>query len=103
MPDLSMSFRRAFAIPPPAPTVIAPSITTQPEDETITTGTTATLTVEATGTAPLSYQWYEGASGITTDPILSGGTNAIFVTPILTANATYWVRVSISAGFVNST
>lgn len=37
-----------------------PSITSQPQSQTITAGQTATLTVTATGTAPLSYQWYQG-------------------------------------------
>src|SRR5256886_13345209 len=35
----------------------APSITTQPASQTVTLGQTATFTVVATGTAPLSYQW----------------------------------------------
>ena len=36
----------------------APSITKQPVDATVAKGGTATFTVEATGTAPLHYQWY---------------------------------------------
>ena len=39
--------------PGPAP----PTITKQPEGLTVVVGGTATFTVEATGTAPLSYQW----------------------------------------------
>ena len=39
----------------PAP--VAPSITAQPSSVTITAGQTATFSVTATGTAPLSYQW----------------------------------------------
>ena len=38
----------------------APSITTQPASQTIASGQTATLSVVATGTAPLTYQWYVG-------------------------------------------
>src|SRR2546430_11395043 len=36
---------------------VPPAITTQPASETVSTGQTATFTVAATGTAPLSYQW----------------------------------------------
>src|SRR6266478_7056635 len=35
---------------------VAPSITTQPASQTVTAGQTATFSVAATGTAPLSYQ-----------------------------------------------
>src|SRR5260221_7383044 len=34
-----------------------PAITTPPQSQTNIAGTTATFTVEATGTAPLFYQW----------------------------------------------
>src|SRR6267378_3657154 len=36
---------------------VAPTITTQPANQTATAGQTATFNVVATGTAPLSYQW----------------------------------------------
>src|SRR5207249_423919 len=35
---------------------VAPSITTQPTSQTVTAGQTATFSVAATGTAPLTYQ-----------------------------------------------
>jgi poly(beta-D-mannuronate) lyase len=35
-----------------------PGITSQPTNQTVLTGANATFTVVATGTAPLSYQWY---------------------------------------------
>ena len=52
-------------------TVLAPpSITTQPQSQTVTQGMTASLSVVATGTAPLSYRWkYLGT-------YLAGATNA---------------------------
>ena len=79
----------------------APSITNQPASTTIISGQTATLTVTASGTAPLSYQWYQGSVGITTTPV--GTNSASFTTPALTTTTTYWVRVSNTAGNVNST
>ena len=40
---------------------VAPQITTQPADQSILAGASATFTVTATGTAPLNYQWQEKA------------------------------------------
>ena len=42
---------------------LPPAITTQPASQVIDYGQTATLTVVATGTAPFTYQWYQGVSG----------------------------------------
>jgi hypothetical protein len=78
-----------------------PAITTQPANQTINSGQTATLTVVATGTAPLTYQWYQGSSGDTSNPI-AGATNSSYTTPALTATSSYWVKVSNVVGSVNS-
>ena len=72
--------------------LVAASITTDPVSAFIASGNTATLSVLAAGTAPLSYQWYEGASGDTSTPV--GTDSASFTTPALDASASYWVRVS---------
>ena len=53
----------------------APTITTQPQNATVTVGQTATFTVVATGTAPLSYQWQRNQTNI------SGATSASYTTP----------------------
>ncbi len=77
-----------------------PTITTHPASQTIPSGTSATLNVVATGTEPLSYQWYQGDSGDTTTPV---GSNAdTYTTPSLTTNTNYWVRVSNSVGNADS-
>jgi hypothetical protein len=77
-----------------------PAITTQPTSRTISAGASTVLSVTASGTAPLSYQWYIGASGTTTTPV-SGGTSAsLTVAP--SATTSYWVRVSNSCGTANS-
>src|SRR5207302_367292 len=44
--------------------LVAPTITTQPANQTVTAGQTATFTVTATGTAPLSYQWQKNGTAI---------------------------------------
>ena len=43
------------------------------------------------------YQWYAGASPDVSQPVAS--TSASFTTPVLTASASYWVRLSNAAGF----
>src|SRR5204863_4378921 len=54
---------------------VAPTITTQPASQTVTAGQTATFTVTATGTAPLSYQWQKNGTAI------GGATAASYTTP----------------------
>jgi hypothetical protein len=69
---------------------------------TIARNTSATLSVTASGTGTLTYQWYKGTSPSTTTPI-SGATSASYTTPKLTKGTyTYWVRVTGSCGVVNS-
>lgn len=79
----------------------SPTITSQPASRTIASGSTQTLTVTASGSSSLSYQWYQGDVGTTTTPV--GTDSASFTTPALSDETTYWVRVSNSAGSVNST
>ena len=52
---------------------VAPTITTQPVSQTVTAGANVSLTVAATGTAPLSYQWQKNGSSIAgaTSPTLT--------------------------------
>jgi hypothetical protein len=56
-----------------------PSITTQPANQTVSVGQTATFSVTATGTAPLSYQWQKNQVNI------AGATSASFTTPATTS------------------
>lgn len=44
--------------------VVAPAITTQPQAKNIASGDDLVLTVVATGTAPLTYQWKKGGVSI---------------------------------------
>lgn len=81
------------------PSSVAPAITTQPSNHAVTAGQTATFTVVATGTAPLSYQWQKNGTNIT------GATSAIYTTPATTtadSGSTFRVIVSNSAGSVTS-
>jgi len=82
----------------PPPTCTAPAITAQPQSRTITRGQAVNIAVTATGTAPLTYQWYQGASGNTSTPVATS--QSINVAP--TSTTSYWVRVSNACGAVNS-
>jgi hypothetical protein len=76
-----------------------PSISTQPSNQTVSAGQTATFTVLATGTATLTYQWSKNGSPI------SGATSASYTTPatILTdSGSTFTVKITNSVGSVTS-
>ena len=75
-----------------APGQQAPSITSQPQSQNIVTNATATLSVVASGTPTLTYQWYQGTSPNTGSPI-NGATSSSYTTPSLTNTTSYWVRV----------
>ncbi len=69
-----------------------PSITTQPSNKTVTLGSFVKMSVGATGSAPLSYQWYNGNSGDTSNPISGATTASPNLIPSATVNV--WVRVT---------
>lgn len=85
----------------PAPVLIVPTISGQPESMTIASGETAQLNVTPEGSPPFSYQWYRGNSGDTSSPV-SGAEEESYVSPPLTATESYWVRVTSPAGSVDS-
>lgn len=76
----------------------APTITTQPVNQAVTTGSSVTFSVVASGTAPLSYQWRFNGTNI------SGATSASYtIASAQSANAgSYTVVVSNSVGSATS-
>jgi len=76
-------------------------IAAQPASTTVLAGQTATLSVTASGTSPIAYQWYLGASGDTASP-LPGATAASLTTAPLTATTSFWVSVSNACGASDS-
>jgi hypothetical protein len=82
-----------------SPAAVAPSITAQPANQTVTAGQTATFSVAATGTAPLAYQWKKNSVAI-------NGTNASSYTTPATASSDngtqFSVVVSNAAGSATS-
>ena len=78
---------------------VAPTIATQPASQTVTAGQTATFTVVASGTAPLSYQWQKNGTNI------PGATAASYTTPATATSdsgSTFRVMVNNTTGSVTS-
>src|SRR5258708_3646128 len=78
---------------------VAPTITTQPANQTVTAGQTATFTVVAGGTAPLGYQWQKNGANI------AGATAASYTTPVTTtadSGSTFGVVLSNTVGTLTS-
>src|SRR6266481_3419928 len=76
-----------------------PTIVTPPANQTVTAGQTATFSITASGTAPLSYQWQENGADV------SGATSASYTTAATTAQdngAQFRVMVSNPAGSATS-
>jgi hypothetical protein len=75
-----------------------PVITSQPAGQSVVAGAGAVFAVNATGTAPLTYQWFDGATA------LSGATNATLTLPNVSAASAgnYSVVIANSAGSVTS-
>ena len=76
-----------------------PHITTQPTDQSVVVGDTATFTVVATGTTPLSYQWKKGGVAI------GSATLASYTTPptaVADSGSLFTVTVSNAKGEVTS-
>jgi len=79
--------------------VSAPLITTQPSSQSVNSGQTATFSIVATGTAPISYQWMKAGANV------SGATSASYTTPATTFTdngSQFQVKVNNSAGSVTS-
>ena len=78
---------------------VGPRITASPANRTVTAGQTATFTVVAAGTAPLSYQWQKNGVNI------SGATGASYTTPGTTTSESgsrFAVMVKNTGGTVTS-
>ena len=76
-----------------------PGIATQPANQAVNAGQTATFSVVATGTAPLSYQWQKNTVNI------PGATSASYTTPATTSadnGAAFRVVVTNSVNSITS-
>ena len=88
------------ALPPTSPTgPVLPSITTQPSNQAVSVGQTATFSVVVAGTPPLAFQWRKTSVNVV------GATSSSYATPPALASdsgATFDVVVTNAAGNVTS-
>jgi hypothetical protein len=77
---------------------VAPTISSQPSGLTVTMGATATFSVSATGTAPLTYQWFMNTVAVGTN----SSTFTIMQTPTSDNGAQIYVTISNTAGTITS-
>ena len=82
------------------PVVTVPEITSQPTSQEVASGTSANLSVVASGD-DLTYQWFEGNSGDTASPV-SGATGSTLTTGVLTANTNFWIQITNVGGSADS-
>jgi len=84
------------------------AISSQPLDTATTTGNSASLSVGVTpvGTSlvssPITYTWYQGESGNTSQVVATNTDNNRLTIDSLTATTSYWVRVSNATGSKDS-
>ena len=79
--------------------VVAPGISSQPENQSVTAGQSASFSVSATGTSPFGYQWKKNGTEI------PGATSNPYTTPATSLadhDAVFSVTVSNSAGTATS-
>jgi hypothetical protein len=79
--------------------MVSPIISSQPPSMTVSEGATATFSVTASGTSPLSYQWQKD------DSIINGATSSTYTTSATTGadnGARFAVNVSNAAGSTTS-
>jgi pectate lyase len=95
LPQKFYALRVAGTNPPPVP----PTITVQPHDTNALLGNTATFTVGASGTAPLTYRWYFN----TNTPLTGANSSTLTLNNVQFTNAGgYSVVVTNVAGSVTS-
>jgi hypothetical protein len=80
----------------------SPAITSGPTaDSQRIPGTLGKMTVTASGTG-LTYQWFTGPSGYTTEPVAGSGCNTAQCSFTLSSSKYYWVRIIGTCGTLNS-
>jgi hypothetical protein len=91
---------------PSAVTLVPPgdlAIASQPHSKSVTSGCQQTLTVYATGPLSQTFQWYEGVAGdLSTSIMILQATSNTYITPPLTSDKSYWVRVTSGSDHVDS-
>lgn len=76
-------------------------ITRQPASSEVLFDETVSLSIQASGGEPITYQWYSGLSGDTSNPI-PGASSSSYVTPPLQSDVQIWVRATGSETSIDS-
>jgi hypothetical protein len=74
----------------------------QPQTQLVDRGTSATFRVQTMGSVPQTYQWFTGFTGMTRNPVTSGGNTAELKTGAINEMTPYWVRVTNPCGSADS-
>lgn len=77
---------------------VAPAITAQPQPMTVVDGASVTLTVAATGSAPLAFQWFAGTTAI----VGAAASTLTFNSQIANSGQQYSVVITNVVGTVTS-
>jgi uncharacterized protein (DUF1800 family) len=86
-----------------APVLHAQVISTAPQSQNATAGTTATFTVAATGTGSLSYQWQFNGSALANGATVSGATSATLTLSNIQPANTGIYTVVVTSGTTSTT
>ena len=81
--------------------VLIPEITVDPAPQTVVEGEDATYTVTATGTAPITYQWYETTAGL----LVGETASTLVVTTVLgdSGNGYYCIATNAAGSDTSAT
>ncbi len=94
----------AVTSPPAVLTVLDPAIVTQPADQLVILGTTASFSVVAAGTAPLGFQWFKDSAQLDNGGNISGAQTATLTLEAVSGGDAggYCVVISNPSGTVTS-
>src|SRR5581483_9520389 len=100
----SFLFSHGLLVPQTAHAAAAPSITTQPQSQSVLASSNVTFSVVASGNAPLSYQWSLNGTNLTNSSHIAGAaTTALTISNLVAGDAgNYQVVVSNSHGTATS-
>src|SRR5215469_7848720 len=101
---VSSALALILSLPVTALAASGPSITTQPQSQSVLTGSNATFTVVAGGSLPLSYQWSFNGVNLTNSSHIKGATTTTLTVSNITVadGGNYQVIVSNSHGTIAS-
>jgi hypothetical protein len=78
-----------------------PVFARRPLSQAVLPGHSVAFNVVVFGVSPISYQWYRGQAGDTTNPI-AGATSPSYTTGPIQQNESYWVRATNALGSADS-